>query len=181
MTKNDNTAPPGEPPLKRPGDMTMNDNHLPAKAEERPGVPFLWIIEAPFDILEGFCRQTGLDPDSAIPLVFTLPPERFSPARLTYPGAKCRQPEAWLRVLGLLHVHHVAFKLYQATGREGALTSLTQIRPAIDNELERLLGLAARDKIGQLRHYKRMLERVFTRLEEAAGKGFLLDGTRFLY
>ena len=73
--------------------------------------------------------------------------------------------------LFILHLHHVPFKLYQATGVENFLTSLTQLRPAIDRELGELLGLAARDRIGQLRNYERMLQRVFARLESAASVG----------
>lgn len=146
----------------------MNDDLLPMRTEEEPGGRYLWIIEAPFEVLEGFCHQAGLDRDSAVPLTFTLRPERFAAARLTYPGAKCASPEAWLRVLALLHLHHFSYKLYQATGEEGALESLTLLSPSIDRELGDVLGPAARGTIRQLQGYTRMLQEVFARLEKAA-------------
>lgn len=151
-----------------PTDKIMNDDRLPATTSEQPEEPCLWIIEAPWEVLEGFCRQAGLDRDSAVPLVFTLRPDRFAAARLTYPSAKCPRPEAWLRVLALLHLHHFRFKLYQATGAEGALESLTLLKPSIDKELGDALGLAARGRIMQLRGYSRMLKDVFAKLEKAA-------------
>ena len=146
----------------------MCDDHLPVKTEEKPSWSYLWIIEAPWEVLDAFCRQAGLDRDSAVPLVFTLRPDRFTAARLTYPSAKCPRPEAWLRVLALLHLHHFRFKLYQATGEEGALESLTLLKPSIDKELGDALGLAVSDRIMQLRGYSRMLKDVFARLEKAA-------------
>jgi hypothetical protein len=149
-------------------DGAMSDDHLPVKAEEKPCGAYLWIIEAPWEVLDGFCRQAGLDRDSAVPLVFTLKPDRFAAASLTYPSAKCTRPEPWLQVLALLHLHHYPFKLYQATGEEGALASLILLRPAIDKELGDVLGLAAQGRIMQLQGYTRMLQEVFTRLEGAA-------------
>jgi len=146
----------------------MNDDHLPATTAGHPGGPYLWIIEAPFEVLDGFCRQAGLDRDSAVPLVFTLKPDRFAAARLTYPSAKCPRPEAWLRVLALLHLHHFSFKLYQATGEDGALESLALLKPSIEKDLEDVLGLAARGRIMQLQGYSRMLQAVFKKLEKAA-------------
>ena len=146
----------------------MNDEYLPVSATGNPGGPYLWIIEAQFDFLDRFCLAAGLDRDSAVPLVFTLPPDRFAAARLTYPGAKCQRPEAWLKVLGLLYLHHVPFRIYQATGREDFPTSLTQLSPAIDRELGELLGLVAHRRIGQLQSYTRMLQWMFGRLEKAS-------------
>ena len=136
--------------------------------EKQPAKEYLWIIEAPFEILDRFCRIAGLERDSAIPLVFSLKPDRFADARLTCPSAKCSRPEAWLHVMALLYVHHVSFKLYQAIGRQGAITSITLLRPSIDKELEGLLGLAAQGKIAQLRDYTKLLQWVFKRLEDAA-------------
>ncbi len=135
---------------------------------KQPMEEYLWIIEAPLEILDRFCRIAGLERDSAIPLVFTLKPDRFADARLTYPSAKCTRPEAWLHVMALLYVHHVSFRLYQATGHQEAITSITLLRPSIDKELEDLLGLAARGKIAQLRGYTKLLQRVFKRLQDAA-------------
>jgi len=153
---------------------TVNDAHLPVTASENSEGAYLWIIEAQFDFLDRFCLEAGLGRDSAVPLVFTLPPDRFAPARLTFPGHKCQRPEAWLKVLGLLYLHHIPFKIYQATGQEEFPTSLTQLKPSIDHELGELLGLAALDKIQQLRNYDRILRMVFTRLEAAAKKGSAL-------
>ena len=147
---------------------TVNDAHLPVTASENSEGAYLWIIEAQFDFLDRFCLEAGLGRDSAVPLVFTLPPDRFAPARLTYPSAHCPRPEPWLKVLGLLHLRRIAFTLYQATGRHGALTSLTQLRPAIDGELNALLGFAAQGRIGQLQVYSQMLERMFAKLESAS-------------
>ena len=143
----------------------MNEAHLPVTATENPEGGQLWIIEAQFDFLDRFCLAAGLDRDSAVPLVFTLPPDRFAAARLTFPGHKCQRPEAWLKVLGLLYLHHVPFRIYQATGREDFPASLTQLSPAIDRELGELLGLAAKGKISQLGNFSQMLEKVFARLQ----------------
>jgi len=147
---------------------TVNDAHLPVTASENSEGAYLWIIEAQFDFLDRFCLEAGLGRDSAVPLVFTLPPDRFAPARLTFPGHKCQRPEAWLKVLGLLYLHHIPFKIYQATGHEESPTSLTQLKPPLDRELEELLGLAAHDQINQLQSYTRMLQWVFARLEKAS-------------
>jgi hypothetical protein len=148
-------------------DKTTRPDRLPAFPEGQAAEP-LWILEAPWEILDHFSRQAGLGRDSAVPLVFTLKPDRFVEARLTYPSPQCPHPETWLRVLALLYLHHVDFKLYQATGRQGAVTSLTLLKPQIDQELEDLLGIAAQGKIQQLRGYAKMLQRVFRRLEAAA-------------
>ncbi len=139
-------------------------------------IQYLWVIEAPFYFLDKFCLHVGLERDSAVPLVFTLQPDRFADARLVYPGAKCPLPEAWLKVFALLYLHNISFRIYQATGREDHLTSLTLLEPAIDNELSDILGFAAREKIAQLQHYKQMLRRVFALLEnmrsDGEGEGF---------
>jgi hypothetical protein len=145
----------------------MIDDGLIA-SEAYPLIEYLWMIEAPWEVLDGFCRQAGLESDSAVPVVFTLRPDRFAPARLTYPSAKCPRPEAWLRVLALLYLYHHPFKLYQTTARDDAIQSLTLLRPSIDKELGDTLGLAARGKIAQLRDYERMLQMVFERLEKAS-------------
>jgi hypothetical protein len=145
--------------------------YLPTTRENKPKEEFLWIIEAQHDFLDRFCLVVGLDRDSAVPLIFTLKPDRFAPARLTFPSARCPRPEPWLKVLGLLYLRHTPFKLYQATGQEDALTSLTQLSPAIDRELGELLGLAAKGKIGQLRNFSQMLEKVFARLQSLTVNG----------
>lgn len=126
---------------------------------------YLWVIEAPFYFLNKFCLLAGLERDSAVPIVFTLLPDWFAEARLVYPGPKCQQPEEWLKVFSLLYLHNISFKIYQATGREDHLTSLTLLEPAIDNELSDILGVAAKEKISQLQGYTQMLRRVFDLLE----------------
>lgn len=145
----------------------MNDDGLIA-SDTHPFIEYLWVIEAPWEVLNTFCRQAGLERDSAVPVVFTLTPDRFADARLTYPSAKCPRPENWLRVLALLYLYHHPFKLYQTTARDGAIQSLTLLKPAIDEDLADMLGLAARGKIEQLRDYARMLQMVFDRLEKAS-------------
>jgi hypothetical protein len=132
-----------------------------------PLVDYLWVLEAPWWVLEGFCRQAGLARDSTVPVIFSLRPDPFADARLTYPSAKCPDPEAWLRVMALLYVYHHPFKLFQATARDGALQSLTQLKPSIDRELNDILGLAAQGKIAELKGYTRMLQMVFERLKKA--------------
>lgn len=127
---------------------------------------YLWLIQAPYYYLDRFCLAAGLGRDSAVPVVFTLHADRFAEARLTYPGAKCPFPEAWVKVLALLYLHNIPFKIYQATGREDVLTSLTLIEPSIDRELHAILGFAAREKIRQLQRYKMLLERAFQLLRE---------------
>lgn len=134
-------------------------------------IQYLWVIEAPFYFLDKFCLHVGLARDSAVPVVFTLQPDRFADARLVYPGAKCLHPEAWLKVFALLYLHNISFKIYHATGREDHLTSLTLLEPAIDNELSDILGFAAREKISELQRYKKMLRRVFALLENMRSDG----------
>lgn len=132
-----------------------------------PLIEYLWVLEAPRWVLEGFCLQAGLQRDSTVPLIFSLNPDPFADARLTYPSVKCPTPEAWLRVMALLYVYHHPFKIYQATARDGELQSLTRIKPPIDKELDDILGLAAQGRIEQLRGYARMLQMVFERLKKA--------------
>ncbi len=124
-----------------------------------------WVIEAPLYFLDKFCMHAGLERDSAVPLVFSLQQDRFAEARLVFPGARCPHPEPWLKVLALLYLHNISFKIYQATGNEGHWTSLTLLEPAIDTELGDILGFAAGEKISQLKMYKQMLGRVFKLLE----------------
>jgi len=133
--------------------------------EGEPGVAHLWVIEAPFYFLDKFCLRAGLARDSAVPLVFAFQPDRFADARLVYPGAKCPYPEPWVKVLARLYLHNISFKIYQATGAEDHMTSLTLLEPAIDIELHNILGFAAHEKTSQLQRYKKMLHRVFFLLE----------------
>lgn len=146
----------------------MSDYSTPPQEQD------LWIIEAPYHFLDQFCLYAGLGRDSAIPLVFTTRPDRFADARLTYPGAQCNQPETWLKVLALLYLHHIPFKLYKATGRQDRLTSLALLRPAMDHELETILGHAARAKIDELKTYKEMLDKAFDLISK-----FAADNQRF--
>ncbi|MFW6314968.1 MAG: hypothetical protein ACOC0S_05215 [Desulfohalobiaceae bacterium] len=130
---------------------------------------FLWIIQAQHYHLDKFCLQAGLGPDSAIPLIFRLEPDPFAEARLTYPGSKCRQPEAWLKVLALLYVHHISFHIYQGAGTEENIYSLTLLRPGIHRDLRAILGFAAQKKVLELQRYEELLERAFRLLSTMSG------------
>ncbi len=143
--------------------------HFPLPGGRTPEKDPLWIIQAQYYYLDQFCLQAGLEPDSAVPLVFTLNLDRFAEARLTLPGAKCTSPEAWIKVLALLYVHSVSFKIYQATGTEDDISSLTLIEPSIARELEEILGMAAGKKVLELRRSKTLLDRAFSLLENMVG------------
>ena len=132
----------------------------------RPFSDFLWIIEGPFYYLDKYALQAGLGPDSAIPLIFRVHQDPFDQARLTYPGIKCRRPENWLKVLALMYVNHVNFRLYQGEGREESPYSLTLLRPAIHEDLRVILGLAAQKKVSELQKLENLLERAFSKLHD---------------
>ena len=134
----------------------MQDN-TPRKSFEA----YVWLIEAPLYHLDKYCLQAGLGPDCAVPVIFQVNPDPFSDARLIFPGIKCRLPESWLKVLALLYVHNVSFRLYQGTGSEDHLTSLTLLRPSIHRDLRAILGLAAQKKVLELQEYEDLLNRAF--------------------
>ncbi len=125
---------------------------------------YLWIIEGPYYYLDKYSRVAGLGPDCAIPLVFRVNQDPFDQARLTYPGLKCRRPEAWLKVLALMYVNHVSFRLYLGEGLEQSPTSLTLLRPAVHKDLQAILGFAARRKVLELQRYEALLDRAFSLL-----------------
>ncbi len=137
---------------------------LPHENSFRPFESYLWIVEGPFYYLDRYALQAGLGPDSAIPLIFRVKQDPFDLARLTYPGIKCRRPENWLKVLALLYVNHVNFRLYQGEGREDSPFSLTLLRPSIQEDLRAILGLAARKKVSELQRLESLLEQAFSHL-----------------
>ncbi len=129
-----------------------------------PDPDYLWIIQAPVYHLDKYSLQAGLGPDSAVPLVFKIKQDPFAEARLTLPGAKCTDPLSWLKVLGLLYINNIPFSIYQGTGTEEHITSLTLLRPGIHQDLRAILGLAAQTKIEELKKYEDLLERAFSLL-----------------
>ena len=132
----------------------------------RPFSDFLWIIEGPFYYLDKYALQAGLGPDSAIPLIFRVHQDPFDQARLTYPGIKCRRPENWLKVLALMYVNHVNFRLYQGEGREDNPDCLTLLRPSVHEDLRAILGFAAGKKVSELKRLENILERAFSKLHD---------------
>ncbi|MFW6216537.1 MAG: hypothetical protein ACOC3Y_01775 [Desulfohalobiaceae bacterium] len=137
----------------------------------QPGGEYVWIIQSPYYFLDKFCLTAGLQRDSAIPLVYTLDMDPFAEARLTYPGAKCPDPEPWLKVLALLYLHYVPFSLYQGLGSEQEQGYLIRLKPSIDQELLDILGFAAREKIRELQRCKALLRKAFALLNRMHSAG----------
>ncbi len=137
-----------------------------------PGAGYVWIVQAPYYYLEQFGRIAGLARDSAKPVVFALEPDWFAEARLTYPGSGCDRPETWIKVLALLHLHHVPFKLYLGTGNKDSFSSLVLLRPAVDRELAAILGTAAIQKVIELGRFGEMLDRTFALIENMGATNF---------
>ena len=130
----------------------------------KPFDQYLWIIEGPFYYLDKYALQAGLGPDCAIPIIFRVHQDPFDQARLAYPGAKCRQPEAWLKVLALMYVNNVKFRIYQGEGREDNPDCLTLLRPSVHEDLRAILGFAAGKKVSELKRLENILERAFSKL-----------------
>ena len=132
----------------------------------KPFDQYLWIIEGPFYYLDKYSLKAGLGPDCAVPLIFRIEQDPFDEARLAYPGAKCRRPEAWLKVLALMYVNHVRFRIYQGEGREDNPYSLILLRPSVHQDLRSILGLAAQKKVSELQKLENLLERAFSKLHD---------------
>ena len=140
------------------------NNHIVNQNMPTPGNDFLWIIEAPLYYLDKYCLTAGLPRDSAVPVVFKINQNRFDDARLTYPGTKCPHHRPWLKVLANLYVGNIAFKLYQGTGCEDCLTSLTLLHPTISKDLHLILGFTAQNEIQRLEKYDHLLKKAFSLL-----------------
>lgn len=127
---------------------------------------YKWILQSQFYYLKKFSIQVGLESDSVIPVDYSKLPDEFIDAKLIYPSEKCPLPEPWLKVLALLYFYNVPFQLFQATeNNSNNFSSLVLLQPSIDQELQKLLGIVAQNKIDELRNYKNLLSHAFSLLQ----------------